>query len=265
MELEQITDSKNINLDMPKHAVCSPSSFDRWQKDHCPYSAQANARIPSVSSYPASEGTVMHEIAEMELKGNIEGVSLEEYWLGKEIDQEDSTILVTQELLDKAKIYIDYVRKRTEELEGKLLIEEKVNLEEIHESIWGTSDAIILGKEKLAIIDFKFGKFPVKHPSENYQLWIYSLGALARYGDVDTPVEMTIVQPRSMNKKYIQTHTTTSEALVDWGFRVLKPSAELCFEDSPPKRAGDWCRFCNYKNDCDEHKLYERRVLNVSK
>ena len=47
------------------------------------------------------------------------------------------------------------------------------------------------------MIDFKFGKFPVKPPQENYQLWIYSLGALARYGDIDTKVEMTIVQPRS--------------------------------------------------------------------
>ena len=28
----------------------------------------------------------MHEIAEMRLKGNIEGVSLEEYWLNKKIE-----------------------------------------------------------------------------------------------------------------------------------------------------------------------------------
>ena len=45
-------------IEMGKHAVCSPSSFDRWQKDHCPFSAQANAKIPSTSSYYASEGTV---------------------------------------------------------------------------------------------------------------------------------------------------------------------------------------------------------------
>ena len=157
-------------IEMGKHARCSPSSFDRWQKDHCPFSAQANAKIPSTSSYYASEGTVMHEIAEMELKGNIEGVSLEEYWLNKKIENEHNEILVTQELLDKAKIYINYVKERTEKLEGKLLIEERVELNEIHEAIWGTSDAIILAKDRIAVIDFKFGKFPVKPPQENYQL-----------------------------------------------------------------------------------------------
>ena len=140
--------------------------------------------------------------------------------------------------------------------------EEKVFVDEIHESIWGTSDAIILAKNKICVIDFKFGKFPVKHPSENYQLWIYGLGALARYGNADTKMELTIVQPRSTNKKYIQTHKIDSDALVDWGFSVLKPSAEACFEDNPPKRAGEWCRFCNYKSDCDEYKLYEKRVEN---
>ena len=268
MREDILTDIPNTNIteiDMGKHAVCSPSSFDRWQIDHCPFSAQANAKIPSKSSYYASEGTVMHEIAEMELKGKIEGVSLEEYWVGQEIQQEDNTILVTNDLIEKAKIYIDYVKNRTEELKGKLLIEEKVQLDEIHESIWGTSDAIILGDNHIAVIDFKFGKFPVKPPQENYQLWIYSLGALSRYGDINTKVEMTIVQPRSTNKKYIQTYEISSDALVDWGYRVLKPSAEACFEDAPPKRAGDWCRFCNYKDDCDEYKRYERRVMNVSK
>ncbi len=256
------TENNYIKINMGKHATCSPSSFDRWQINHCPFSAQANAKMPSKSSYYASEGTVMHEIAEMELKGKIQGVSLEDYWLDQEIEQEDSIIKVTQPLLDKAKIYIDYVKNRTKELDGKLLIEEQVELAEIHEAVWGTSDAIILAENRICVIDFKFGTYPVKHPSENYQLWIYGLGALSRYGDIDTTMELTIVQPRTTNKKYIQTHELTSDALVDWGFRVLKPSAEACFEEDPPKRAGEWCRFCSYKEDCDENKLYERRVNN---
>lgn len=258
------TDFNITGIDMGKHAVCSPSSFDRWQLDHCPYSAQANAKMPSRSSYPASEGTVMHEICEMHLKGKIQGIKLEDYWLNKEIEQEDSIIKVTQTLLDKAKIYIDYVEKRVEELEGRLLIEEQVEVGEIHEAVWGTADALILSKNHISVIDFKFGKYPVKHPSENSQLWIYGLGALSRYGDVDTNVELTIVQPRSTNKKYIMTQDVSADALVDWGFRILKPSAEACFEDNPPIKAGDWCRFCNYKDNCDEFKRYEiRRIKNV--
>ena len=55
------------------------------------------------------------------------------------------------------------------------------------------------------------------------------------------------------------TYEMTSDALVDWGFRVLKPSAEAYFEDDPPKKAG-MMSFCNYKDSYDEYKLYERRV-----
>ena len=94
----------------------------------------------------------MHEIAEMELKGNLEGMSIDEYWLNKEVEQENNIVKVTQTLLDKAKLYVEYVKNRTEELKGKLLIEEKVFVDEIHEAIWGTSDAIILAKNKICVM-----------------------------------------------------------------------------------------------------------------
>ena len=70
-----------------------PSSFDRWQIDHCPFSAQTNTKIPSKSSYLRPEGTVMHEIAEMELKGKI-GCLLRRVLSSQEIQQEDNTILI---------------------------------------------------------------------------------------------------------------------------------------------------------------------------
>ena len=75
-----------------------------------------------------------------------------------------------------------------------LLIEERVSMEEISEHIWGTADAILIGEKELEIIDLKSGKFPVD-VENNTQLLIYALGALSRYGNEDTVVTMTIVQP----------------------------------------------------------------------
>tara|TARA_Y100000992_G_C21268995_1_gene495590 strand:+ start:895 stop:1173 length:279 start_codon:yes stop_codon:yes gene_type:complete len=69
-----------------KHALLSPSGCERWSK--CPASPTYSRNMPNKTSKAAFEGTVVHEIAEMELKGELEGVTLEDYWLGKEIEYE---------------------------------------------------------------------------------------------------------------------------------------------------------------------------------
>ena len=63
-------------IEMPEtHAICSPSSYDRWHK--CPASAKINATAIQEPSYPATEGTVIHEVAETDLKELINaGLSL---------------------------------------------------------------------------------------------------------------------------------------------------------------------------------------------
>lgn len=245
-----------------KHATCSPSSFKRWS--NCPASAKQQQMFQSNPSYAAVEGTVCHEIGEMELKEAIQGMSMQDYWLGREVEQEGIKVKVTQELIDIANIYVDYVKARKIELNATLLIEEQVEMAELHEAVWGTSDTLLIADKKIdniiEVCDFKAGKWPV--PVENNpQLKIYGLGALSRYGDEETTVRMTIVQPRSpgKNKPKINSVDMSSEALVDWGYSVLKPSAEACFEDNPPFKAGDWCRFCAYKEHCDEFKNAELR------
>ena len=96
-----------------------------------------------------------------------------------------------------AEIYVDYINKRTEELNGKLLIEEKVYANEIHDELWGTADAIILGEgNRMVIADLKSGAWAVD-VRFNEQLMTY-LAALSRYGNEDTVLELTIIQP---NKK----------------------------------------------------------------
>ena len=248
-------------IEMPEtHAICSPSSYDRWHK--CPASAKINATAIQEPSYPATEGTVIHEVAETDLKELIKGVSLEDYWLDRTVNKYGIDVVVTQDLIDCAKFYVAYCNDRTKELQATRLIEEQLELTELHEAIWGTADCLLIADKKIdnliEVIDFKSGSWPVTMPSN--QLKIYGLMALSRYGDEDTKVLMTIVQPRIRgNKSKINSYQMNAEELVDWGYQDLRKAAELCFEDPPVFKAGDWCRFCSYKNDCDKFQQLELR------
>ena len=81
---------------------------------------------------------------------------------------------------------------------------------------------------------------------------IYALGALARYGNEDMKVIMTIVQPRS--KQSVRSWETTAEYLVDWGFSELKNALDNCEVDEPNYTFGEQCRFCPAKRVCETYK-----------
>ena len=85
-------------------------------------------------------------MAEMLMKGHLEGITLEDYWLGKSETVENVKIYADQDMIDCAKFYVDYIEKRSNELEAKPLIEEQVSIEEINAECWGTSDAILFNK-----------------------------------------------------------------------------------------------------------------------
>ena len=233
------------------HAKLAPSSISRVIR--CPGSAIPNAEAPSNPSFPAARGTAIHEMCEQLLKDRLDGISLSDYWLGKTVELEGFAIDIGQDEIDIAETYVNYIKQRTEELNGKLLIEEKLYMNEISDDCWGTSDAVILGENnRMVVADLKSGNFPVD-VNFNEQLMTYSLGALARWGNENTVIEMTIIQPskKSFHKDGpIRSFDIQAVDLIDWGFNILKPACEEALGESPTYNAGDWCRFCAYKPDC---------------
>ena len=233
------------------HAKLAPSSISRVIR--CPGSAIPNAEAPNTSSLPAARGTAIHEMCEQLLKDRLDNITLSDYWLGKTVELEGFAIEIGLEEIMIAETYVNYIRQRTEELNGKLLIEEKVYLNEISDDCWGTADAVILGEgNRMVVADLKSGNFPVD-VNFNEQLMTYSLGALARWGNENTVIEMTIIQPskKSFHKDGpIRSFDIQAVDLVDWGFNILKPACEEALGESPTYNAGDWCRFCAYKPDC---------------
>jgi hypothetical protein len=245
------------------HALLSPSASNIWLK--CPGMPKLAQDVPYQVSEAAANGTLVHQMVEAQLKDRLDNITLEDYYLNKEENIEDFIITIDQSMIDCAKVYVDYVRKRQKELEGKLLIEERVSIEEISQNVWGTADALIIGKNRLVVCDLKSGKFPVD-PKNNTQLMIYGLGALSRYGNEDTTLELTIVQPRSFSPDGpIRSWDISATDLVDWGFGFLKEATDACEREKPELVFGDHCRFCNAKAKCPVYQDLNIGEKNVGK
>ena len=233
------------------HAILSPSSISRIIR--CPASARPNAEAERTGSLAASRGTAIHEMVEALLKKRLEGITLSDYYLGQTQTVDGFSFEIEKDDIAMAEIYVDYINKRTEELNGKLLIEEKVYANEIHDELWGTADAIILGEgNRMVVADLKSGAYPVD-VRFNEQLMTYGLAALCRYGNEDTVLELTIIQPnkRAFHKDgQIRIWDIQAIDLADWGKNILKPACDEALGEEPSFNAGDWCRFCAYKSEC---------------
>jgi len=234
------------------HAIFSPSSSDRWFE--CPASAYLNYSAEYSVNIAAATGTLIHEMCEMLLKGRLKDITLEEYWLNKVVDIEDFQIKVTEDMIKCAEVYVEYIFKRKEELNATMVIEEKVFMDEISDKCFGTADCILIAEDRICVIDLKSGKWPVE-AVKNKQLMIYGVGAFIRYGNEnpDITMELTIVQPRIKNA--IKTFEITTPNLLSWATQDLKQATDACDEENPQRVAGEHCRFCAAKADCDEYKI----------
>ena len=200
------------------HATLSPSAFTRWKE--CPASPMMIKQYGEYSvGIPAATGTLVHEMCEMLLKGRLNDMSLEDYWLGKVQVVEDFEIEVDQDMIDCANVYVNYIQERAQALGGKLLIEERVFMDEISPDVWGTADAIIIGEKALEIVDLKSGKWAVD-AHDNGQLKIYALGALSRYSSRYKHEDIEV-----MNIGYINNNNLT-------GFRNYNIPTNYLFEKS---------------------------------
>lgn len=183
----------------------------------------------------AEEGTRAHAVAERLLKG-------------KDVKCADA------EMKSGAEFYVDYVKARKKFLGSKLYIEKKVNLSKYIPEGFGTCDALLVKKDVLEIIDFKYGKYCRVDAYFNSQLLIYALGALCacqeKYKNLKKVI-MTIFQPRMDN---ISIFTIKPNELLHWGENVLKPGALAAWEGEGEPRAGSHCLFCLYKPHCEAFK-----------
>lgn len=224
-----------------QHAVLSASSSNRWL--HCHPSARLEEPIEEKPSVYAAEGTEAHSVAEKKLRNWIEG------------HPRRKVKAATGEMDEATNFYKDYVlevynkEKKKSDI-ADLFIEVQVDLTPWIPEGFGTSDAVIVSNHTLHVIDFKYGEGVKVNAPHNPQLTIYAAGVMALYDclyDFEK-VQLHIVQPR---RDHISTWELTTQELADWMENVVKPAAIEAWNGEGERQAGEWCKFCKAKGNCN--------------
>ena len=229
------------------HALLSASSSHRWLA--CPPSAVAAEAYPEQDTDFTREGTLAHEMAEWIASNRaVEGREMD-FCVSRETG-------VTQEMLDCAAAYSDYIQELKTSDDAIVLLERRVDFSPWVPDGFGTCDCIILQTDPLfedtkvlTIIDYKYGQGVPVSAVDNPQLKLYALGALNDYGfafDADR-VEMHIFQPRINN---VSTFKMSVADLIAWAGNVVKPTAVKAAKGEGEYQEGTHCTFCPHAGRC---------------
>ena len=216
------------------HALLSASSAARWLA--CPPSAVAAEGYKNEGTDYTREGTLAHEVAEAVAR---QGELLPEQREGD----------VTQEMVDCAEGYRDYIQEQIKSDNAVVLLEQRVDFSPWVPDGFGTADCIILQGKTMDVIDYKYGKGVAVSAEDNPQMKLYGLGALNDFGfayDVET-VRLHIYQPRLNN---ISVDEICVGKLQAWAEMVVKTTAAKAAKGKGDYKPGEHCRFCPHAGRC---------------
>ena len=236
---------KTVDHFQRDHALLSASGASRWLK--CPPSACLEDELPDTTSEFAKEGTVAHEVCEILLRKHLGLIAMAT--ATKNINKLKKDDPFSDEMIDYANDYIDYITEKAKSDDAVILVEEQLDFSKYVPEVFGTGDCIIVQDGVLTIIDFKYGKGVSVSAEDNPQMMLYALGAVEMFGFIYEfdKVEMCIFQPRIGN---ISESVETVEELIKWGELTVIPTAKLAFAGDGEFYAGDHCRFCKLRNKC---------------
>lgn len=231
-----------------QHALLSASSAHRWLE--CTAAPKMEAKFPDTTSEFAREGTLAHDFAELKLRGYaVEPMSQSTF--RHRLDTLRTNKLYQPEMDTHTDAYFDYVKEILLSYPAKpyVVVEKRVAFDAYVPQGFGTADCLIMAPGELHVIDFKYGKGVPVSPTNNPQMRLYALGALAAYQLLYQfeRVHMHIVQPRL--NAYGQ-ETIEVKALQRWAEDVVIPKAQEAASDNGKFNPGEWCKFCRAKAQC---------------
>ena len=256
-----------------QHSKIGASSMYRWL--NCPGSVRMSADIPRTTTEYAAEGTAAHFLAEQCLKKDkftaqsvvkskgkagifVNGDNGECHFRPKAPDDMDGFFVeVNDEMIEAVNVYLGVVAGFMEDdPDAQLLVEQRVSLPQIHDSLFGTSDSIVWQPtfKRLIPIDFKYGAGVAVEVTGNLQARYYALGALLETGWRAASVRPCIVQPRCPHPDGLCRYEDLDPIdLMDFAGQ-LREAAQATEDPDAPLYAGDWCRWCPAAAICPEIK-----------
>ena len=229
------------------HALLSASSSHRWLQ--CPPSAIVAEAYPAQDTEFTREGTLAHEVAESVVATDADTSKGSNYY--KDLHQWFGDDNVTDEMIECATAYRDYIQEQIRGDQKLVLLEQRVDFSEWVPDGFGTADCIIIQGDVMDVIDYKYGKGVAVSAEDNPQMKLYGLGALHDYGflaDVQK-VRLHIFQPRINN---VSVYELGADDLLKWGDKVVKPVAAKAAEGKGDYKAGNHCKFCPHAGRCRE-------------
>lgn len=234
---------------MNRHAKLSPSSAHRWLvcAGSVGLSQYVLDKVGEETSVYAEEGTKAHRIAELEARLHLGQITQRQY---KSAMTRASKGIEEDSLQDMKKHALDYVDV-LESLSAEMGPNTQVFLEQRLDTgvpgCWGTGDAVLLSRDAICVLDYKYGKGVVVNAEDNPQLKLYALGAMHTLADLVTDIEhirMVVHQPRA-SQKYAD-HSLDAQDLRDWRDQVVIPQASRILaggelEYVPDDTACRWC------------------------
>lgn len=224
---------------MPEiHYALGGSNVYRWTA--CPGSIKACEGLPNETTAAAEEGTRVHSILEEATRrGSIP----------EEMVEKPSDVTSVQLALDA----IDYQR-------GLLTDVTYDHPEELfmfftdRDDAGGSADHVVAGLDSsgrkcLVVLDYKNGRWDV--PADSWQLAAYLIGAGIKLGGHFDIYRAVVIQPNG-GIEPVRSHDWTREDLGSV-YHTMRAAAELSDLDSAPRAAGEHCRFCLAKSNCETY------------
>lgn len=178
------------------HSIYPPSGADGWVM--CPMWVQMNRRYPKEETEASREGTAAHWVWAEALAGRPISVGA----------VAPNGVIVTEEIMEGAEVFIDTVHTRLGTNTKGLHIEERLAIKRVHRDCFGTPDLwgfLTSNGWVLELLDYKFGHRYVDE-FENWQCINYAAGILDVLAeamnipigllDQRVTVNITVVQPR---------------------------------------------------------------------
>jgi hypothetical protein len=252
-----------VNHEERAHSLLSASGSSRWM--NCTPSARKEEHIPNQESSYALEGTLAHELAEIELKKYFKEIDTIEYKSRLAIIEDNE--FYNDDMPEFVDNYVSYCIERYIHYcaickSVEVSIEEKVDLTKYIPDGFGSNDFVIIADKHIEVIDLKYGRGVSVSAIDNSQLKLYGLGSVYKHrlSYQMEDILLTIVQPRTFS---ISSFLINVDVLEHWADTEVTTKAMMAHNGEGELKAGEWCKFCKFKPKC--RAIYDENVKLMQK